>query len=100
MTRWPLFTNQSNKEAVLKSLTKNLRLKNVQDAETGYEALQWLYSVDVKPTIVGIRNMHRLLALTNAKVKTVKTEDVVDEAPARRLENSAFYREVVAQAQK
>jgi hypothetical protein len=27
----------SNKEAVLKSLTKNLRLKNVQDAETGYE---------------------------------------------------------------
>jgi hypothetical protein len=90
----------SNKEAVLKSLTKNLRLKNVQDAETGYEALQWLYSVDVKPTIVGIRNMHRLLALTNAKVKTVKTEDVVDEAPARRLENSAFYREVVAQAQK
>jgi hypothetical protein len=44
--------------------------------------------------------MHRLLALTNAKVKTVKTEDVVDEAPARRLENSAFYREVVAQAQK
>jgi NitT/TauT family transport system substrate-binding protein len=90
----------SNKEAVLKSLTKNLRLKNVQDAETGYEALQWLYSLDVKPTIVGIRNMHRLLALTNAKVKTVKTEDVVEEAPAQRLENSAFYRELVAQARK
>jgi NitT/TauT family transport system substrate-binding protein len=90
----------SNKETVLKSLTKNLRLKSLQDAETGYEALQWLYSLDVKPTIVGIRNMHRLLALTNAKVKSVKTEDVVDEAPAQRLENSAFYRELVAQARK
>jgi hypothetical protein len=44
--------------------------------------------------------MHRLLALTNAKVKTVKTEDVVDEAPAQRLESSAFYRELVGQARK
>jgi ABC-type nitrate/sulfonate/bicarbonate transport system substrate-binding protein len=90
----------SNKETVLKSLAKNLRLKNPQDAETGYQALQWLYNLDVKPTITGIRNMHRLLALTNPKVKTVKTEDVVDEAPAQRLENSAFYRELVAQARK
>lgn len=77
-----------------------MRLKSLQDAETGYEALQWLYSLDVKPTIVGIRNMHRLLALTNAKVKSVKTEDVVDEAPAQRLENNAFYRDLVAQARK
>jgi ABC-type nitrate/sulfonate/bicarbonate transport system substrate-binding protein len=90
----------SNKETVLKSLAKNLRLKNPQDAETGYQALQWLYNLDVKPTITGIRNMHRLLALTNPKVKTVKTEDVVDEAPAQRLENSAFYRQLVAQARK
>jgi hypothetical protein len=30
---------------------KNLRLKNLQDAEIGYHVLQWLYSLDVKPTI-------------------------------------------------
>jgi hypothetical protein len=51
----------SNKEAVVRSLMKNLRLKNAQDAETGYQALQWLYSLDIKPTIPGIRNMARLL---------------------------------------
>jgi hypothetical protein len=46
-----------------------LRLKNLQDAEIGYQVLQWLYSLDVKPTIPGIQNMARLLALGNPKVK-------------------------------
>jgi NitT/TauT family transport system substrate-binding protein len=90
----------SNKEAVIKSLMKNMRLKNVQDAETGYQALQWLHSLDVKPNVHGIQNMHRLLALTNAKVKSVKMEDVVEEAPVDRLEKSDFYRDLVAQAKK
>jgi ABC-type nitrate/sulfonate/bicarbonate transport system substrate-binding protein len=88
--------NPSNKEIVVKSLAKNLRLKNLQDAETGYQTLQWLYNLDVKPTLPGIQNMQRFLALTNPKVKTVKTEDVVDEAPWQRLEKSDFYRDLVA----
>ncbi|MGE5217441.1 MAG: ABC transporter substrate-binding protein [Chloroflexota bacterium] len=71
----------ANKEIVLKSLMKNLRLKNLQDAETGYESLQWMYTLNIKPNIPGIANMQRLLALGNPKVKTVKVEDVVDEAP-------------------
>jgi len=90
----------SNKEIVIKSLAKNLRLKNLQDAETGYQTLQWLYNLDIKPTLPGIQNMQRFLALSNPKVKTVKTEDVVDEAPWQRLEKSAFYREVVTAAKK
>jgi NitT/TauT family transport system substrate-binding protein len=84
-----------NKEAVTKSLMKNLRLRNGQDAETGYQTLQWLYSLDIKPTMPGIQNMARFLALTNPKVKTVKIEDVVDEAPWQRLEKSSFYRDLV-----
>jgi ABC-type nitrate/sulfonate/bicarbonate transport system substrate-binding protein len=86
----------SNKEIVVKTLMKNLRLKNFQDAETGYQSLQWLYNLDVKPTIPGIQNMARLLAMGNPKVKTVKMEDVVDEAPWQRLEKSPFYKELAA----
>lgn len=89
-----------NKDTVIKSLVKNLRLKSAQDAEIGYAALQWLYNLDIKPTIPGIQNMARFLALSNPKVKTVKSEDVVDEAPWQRLEKSPFYREVVAAAQR
>ena len=86
----------SNKEAVIRTLMKSLRLKNPQDAEIGYQALQWLYNLDVKPTIPGIQNMARLLALGNPKVKSVKMEDVVDDARWQRLEKSPFYRALLA----
>ena len=90
----------ANKEVVIRSLMKNLRLKNSADAETGYQSLQWMYTLDIKPNIPGIANMQRLLALGNPKVKSVKIEDVVDEAPSQRLESSAFYRDLVAQSKK
>ena len=85
-----------NKETVVKSLVKNLRLKSAQDAEIGYAALQWLYNIDIKPTIPGIQNMARFLALSDPKVKSVKSEEVVDEAPWQRLEKSPYYRELLA----
>ena len=88
----------SNKEAVVKSLVKNLRLKNSHDAEVGYQALQWLYSFDIRPTLPGIQNMARLLALSNPKVKTLKLEEVVDEAPFQRLTKSTFYRDLLVSA--
>jgi len=90
----------ANKETVIKSLMKNLRLKAPQEAESGYESLQWMYTLDVNPNLPGIANVRRLLALGNPKVKSVKMEDVVDETPAQRLEKSAFYRELVARAKK
>jgi NitT/TauT family transport system substrate-binding protein len=90
----------SQKQAVIKSLVKNLRLKSMQDAETGYQALQWLYSLDINPNLKGVQNMHRLLAMTNPKMKSIKSEDVIDEAPVQRLEKSAFYRDLVAQTKR
>jgi NitT/TauT family transport system substrate-binding protein len=90
----------ANKEAVIKSLVKNLRLKSPQDTEIGYSALQWLYNLDIRPTIPGIQNMARFLALTNPKVKAVKSEDVVDDGPWQRLEKSPFYRELMAAAKR
>lgn len=90
----------AHREVVLKSLSKNLRLKSLQEAESGYEVLQWLYSLDIRPNLKGIQNMQRLLTQTNPKVKDVKAEDVVDEGPVQRLERSVFYRDLVAQPRK
>ena len=86
----------ANKEIVIKSLVKNLRLEEAPRSGDRLQALQWLYNVDIKPTIPGIQNMARFLALTNPKVKSVKSEDVVDEAPWQRLEKSPFYRELLS----
>jgi NitT/TauT family transport system substrate-binding protein len=90
----------AKKEAVLKSLMKNLRLSDTREAESGYNALQWLYSLQVAPDLKGIRNMQRLLATTNPKVRSVRAEDVVDEEPVRRIKQSAFYRELVERSNK
>ena len=90
----------TNKEAVIRSLMKNQRLQNPQEAEAGYQSLQWMYSLDIKPNVPGIANMARLLALGKPKIKSVKMEDIVDSAPSQRLEQSGFYYELLAQAKK
>jgi hypothetical protein len=60
---------QANKEVIIKSVVKNLRLKNTQAVETGYQALQWLYSLDIKPTLPGIQNMGRRRHALTSSVK-------------------------------
>jgi ABC-type nitrate/sulfonate/bicarbonate transport system substrate-binding protein len=92
--------NPAHREASLRSLVKNLRLSSPKEAESGYEVLQWLYSLDVKPSVTGIKNMQRLLALTNARVAGVKAEDVVDENPVQRMEKTSFYQELLTHTKK
>jgi NitT/TauT family transport system substrate-binding protein len=90
----------ARKEIVVKSLMKNLRLSDVCEAESGYNALQWLYNLDVAPELTGIKNMQRLLATTNPKVKAIRAEDVVNEDSVRRVKQSGFYRELVERSKK
>ena len=73
--------NPARREVVIRSLAKNLRLQNLPEAESGYQVLQWIYSFDIRPNIKGIEKMHRLLSMTNPKLKGVKPENVVDEGP-------------------
>jgi ABC-type nitrate/sulfonate/bicarbonate transport system substrate-binding protein len=83
--------NPEKRDVVVKSLTKNLKIKTAE-AESGYEVLQWLYGLDVRPNLKGIQNMQRLLTVTNAKVKDIKIDAVVDDAPVQRLEASGYLR--------
>jgi NitT/TauT family transport system substrate-binding protein len=90
----------ANRETVVRSLARHLRLSSTKEAESGYDVLQWLYSFEIRPNLKGIQNMQRLFAVTNPNVLKVKAEAVVDEEPVRRLEKSAFYSEIVAQAKR
>lgn len=92
--------NPVHHEAVLKSLTKNLRLTNLREAESGYQLLQWIYSFNIRPNLKGVEKMHSLLSMTNPKLKGLKPDKVVDEAPAQRMEKTSFYRDLVGQARK
>jgi NitT/TauT family transport system substrate-binding protein len=80
-----------NKPAVLKSLAKGLRLAKVEQAIEGYESLSLLYDRRIYPTVDGIRNVIRLLGLTNDKIRRLKAEDLVDDRFVRKLEKEGRF---------
>lgn len=80
-----------NKPAVLKSLAKGLRLAKVEQAIEGYESLPLLYERRIYPTVDGIRNVIRLLGLTNDKIRRLKAEDLVDDRFVRKLEKEGRF---------
>ncbi len=90
--------NPANKTEVLKSLRKNLRFKTTQQTELAYDALQWLYSFDMKPNLLGIQNIARVLTLANPKITRIRPDEVIEGAPIQRLENSLVYRKMISQS--
>ena len=86
----------AHKEEVLKSLQKNLRFKNLQQAKPAYEALQWLYAADMKPTLPGIQNVARLLSASNPKMSKLRLAEMIDRAPLKRLESTNASRKFIS----
>jgi ABC-type nitrate/sulfonate/bicarbonate transport system substrate-binding protein len=80
-----------NKPAVLKSLIKGLRLATVEQAIEGYESLPLLYTRRIYPTVEGVRNVIRLLGITNDKIRKLKAEDLVDDRFVRKLEKEGRF---------
>ena len=80
-----------NKPAVLKSLMKGLRLQKVEQAVEGYESLPLLFEKRIYPRADGVRNVIRLLGLTNEKIGKLKAEDLVDDRFVRKLEKEGKF---------
>ncbi|HEV8344154.1 MAG TPA: ABC transporter substrate-binding protein [Candidatus Binatia bacterium] len=80
-----------NKTAVLKSLAKGLRLPKVEQAVEGYESLPMLYDRRIYPTVEGVRNVIRLLGLTDERIRRLKAEELVDTRFVRKLEKEGLF---------
>ena len=80
-----------NKPAVLKSLMKGLRLKNVEQASEGYDTLANIYERKIYPRADGVRNVIRLLGQTNEKIRKLKAEELVDDRFVRKLEKEGRF---------
>lgn len=80
-----------NKPAVIKSLVKGLRLATVEQAVEGYESLPLLYTRRIYPTVEGVRNVIRLLGITNEKIRKLKAEDLVEDRFVRKLEKEGRF---------
>ena len=80
-----------NKPAVLKSLMKGLRLQKADQAVEGYDSLGGIYERKIYPRADGVRNVIRLLGLTNEKIRKLKAEDLVDDRFVKKLEKEGRF---------
>ncbi len=83
--------NPANKAAVVKTLTRELRLAKIEDAQAGYEVMRTLYDKRIYPNLEGLRNVVRLLGRTNEQIRKLKVEDIVDDRVVRKLEKEGLF---------
>jgi len=83
--------NPANKSEVIRAVAKGMRLAKVEDAEEGYKSLPTLYDQKIYPSVDGIRNVIRLLGLTNEKIRKLKAEELVEDAVLKKLEKEGRF---------
>jgi ABC-type nitrate/sulfonate/bicarbonate transport system substrate-binding protein len=81
----------ANKNQVMKSLARGLRLKRVEEAEEGYQTMLGLYEKKIYPSVDGVRNVIRLLGKNNDKIRRLKAEDLVFDSFVRKLEKEGRF---------
>ena len=83
-----------NREIVLKSLARNLRLSKHEQVEKAYQNLVAELPKKPCPTMEGVASVIKLMAQhgLNAKASQVKPEEIADMSYCKRLEDSGFFR--------
>lgn len=81
----------ANKPAVMKSLAKGLRLKQIDEAEEGYQIMLGIYEKKIYPSVDGVRNVIRLLGKSNEKIRRLKAEDLVYDSFVKKLEKEGRF---------
>ena len=79
-----------NKPVVIKTMMKNLRTSDLAAVEEGYQDQILTLNRKPYPTLEGMRNAQRLMAMQNPKIGSVKIEDIVDARFVKKLDESGF----------
>jgi NitT/TauT family transport system substrate-binding protein len=84
----------ANKEIVLKSLGRNLRLDKPERVEKAYQGLVAALPKRPCPSMEGVSSMLKLMAQhgLNAKASQVKPEEVADLSYCKKFEESGFFK--------
>jgi ABC-type nitrate/sulfonate/bicarbonate transport system substrate-binding protein len=84
----------TNKEIVMKSLARNLRLDKPERVEKAYQGLVAALPKRPCPSMEGVVSMLKLMAQhgLNAKAAQVKPEEVADLSICKKFEESGFFR--------
>jgi NitT/TauT family transport system substrate-binding protein len=80
----------ANRNVVLQTMSRHMKLSNPALLEDGYQDLQVGVEKKPYPQIDGLRNIQRIMATLNPKVKGVRVEDLIDTRFIRKLDDSGF----------
>ena len=83
----------ANKEIVIKSLSRNLRLDRADRVEKAYQGLVAALPKKPCPSMAGVNSMLKLMVQhgLNAKAAQVKPEEIADMSICKKLEDSGFF---------
>lgn len=81
-----------SKSAVLKSVMRRLRITEMSFVEDGYQELLTRGGLEKKPhpSLEGVRNVQRLMQISNPRVGEIKLEEIIDRSIMRKLDDSGF----------
>ena len=85
-----------NKREVMEVLKKHLRLSSDQDAETSYNALRTVSSLDVAPDPEAWKNIQKYVARVTPKVGQLDIHQIINGSFVKALEETGF----IAEAKK
>jgi NitT/TauT family transport system substrate-binding protein len=79
-----------NKREVMETLRKHLRLSTDQDAETSYNALRTVASLDVAPDPEAWRNIQKYVSRVTPKVAQLDINQIINASFVKTLEENGF----------
>jgi ABC-type nitrate/sulfonate/bicarbonate transport system substrate-binding protein len=82
-----------NKREVAGILKKHLRLSTDEDAETSYQSLRSIASLDIAPDPAAWRNIQRFSARVNPKAAQVDVNEPINLSIVKALEDSGYLSE-------
>ena len=86
----------ANKTAVVGTIMKRLKITDAAVAEQGYRDLVAISDKRPYVSLEGMRNIQRLVKIQNPPVGNVKIEELVDNRPLKKLEDSGFLQRTYA----
>src|SRR5262245_4959999 len=85
-----------NKSQVIKTIMNRLKLSDPSFAEVGYTDTIKEFEPKPYPSLEGLKNMQRLLALQNPRLADVNAANLMDTTFMRKLEESGFLAQLQA----
>ena len=82
-----------NKKEVAAVLKKHLRLSADEDAETSYNSLRTIASLDIAPDLAAFKNVQRIAARVNPKIAQVDVNEAINLSVVKALEDNGYLAE-------